>query len=83
VLFSASCAQTLLELLVDLSMMMGSSTVSPCASISIVTFSAVSDGVASISSAAGGLFVGVVSVAPEGCFPSVLAVADFLFAGSC
>jgi len=83
VLLSTSCAESLSELLVDSSMMMGPSTVSPCASISIVAFSAVSDGLASISSAAGGSFVGTVSVAPEGCLSSVLAAGDFGLAGSC
>jgi len=55
-----------------------------------VAFSAIGDGLASISSAAGGVFsvtmvVGAFSVGPEGwsVFASVSAVGDFLFAGSC
>jgi len=49
VLLSASSAESLWELLVASLIMMGSSTVSPCASISIVAFSAVADGLASVS----------------------------------
>jgi len=50
-----------------------------------VAFSAALDGLASMSSAAGGSFVGAFSAGPEGwsVFPSVSAVGDFLFAGSC
>jgi len=64
-------------------MTMGSSTVSPWASISMVAFSAVSDELGSTSTAAGGSFVVVVPDVPEGWLSSALAVGDFLFAGSC
>jgi len=64
-------------------MTMGSSAVSPWASISMVAFSAVSDGLVAAFTAAGGSFVVAVSVALEGWLSSVLAVGDFLFAGSC
>jgi len=64
-------------------MTMGSSTVSPWASIAIVAFSMVSDGLGSAASAAGGSFVLTVSVVLDGWVSSVLAVSAFLLAGSC
>jgi len=89
VLLSASSAESLSELLVALLIMMGSSTVSPCASISIVAFSAVADGLASVSDwlasvspAASVLFVGGVSVALVWC-SCVLAAGNLHLAGSC
>jgi len=85
VLLSTSCAESLSELLVGSSIIIGSLTVSPRASISIVAFSAVLDVLASMSSAAGGSFVGAFSVGPEGrlVFPYVSAVGNFLFTGTC
>ena len=85
-LLSASSAESLSELLVDSSMTMGSSTVSPWTSISMmamVAFCAVSDGLVSASTAVGGLFVVAFSVAFKRWLSSVLAGEDFLFPGSC
>jgi len=54
VLLSSSSAELLSELLVASSIMMGSSTVSPCVSISIVAFSEVDDrGAAAAAGGAG------------------------------
>jgi len=66
-------------------MMMGSSAVSPWVSTSIVAFSAASDGLASISSAAGASFIGTFFVGPVGwaVVSSVLTVGDFLVDGDC
>ena len=86
---SASSAESLSEWLVASSIMMGSSTVLPCASIAIVAFSAVaggltsvSDWLATVSPAACVLFVGGVSVAPVWC-SCVLAAGSLRLAGSC
>jgi len=83
VLLSASSAESLLELLVDLSITMGSSTVSPWASIAMVAFSAVSDGFRSAAFVGGGSFVLTASVVLDGWVSSEVAVGAFLFAGSC
>jgi len=85
VLFFASSAESLLELLVDSSMMMGSSAVSPWVPTLIVAFSMASDGLASILSAASASFVGAFSVGPRGwaVVSSVATVGDFLVDGDC
>jgi len=75
VLLSVSCEELLSELLLDSSTTTGSSTVPPGASISIVAFSTALDGLVSMSSAAGGSFVGAFSVGPKGW--SVFSLSDY------
>jgi len=89
VLLSASSSESWSELLVASSIMMGSSSVSPCASISIVAVTVVADELAVVSDwlvsvppAVGVLLVGVVSVSPAWC-SCVLAAGSLRLAGSC
>ena len=86
---SASSSESWSELLVASSMMMGSSTVSPCASISIVAFTAGADELAvdsdwlvSVPPAVGVLLVWDVSVAPAWC-SCVLAAGRLRLDGNC